>query len=719
MILYSGSNGFLTTTILAAACLTFGTNSKAADLLAYFDFNDNTDPAVAVDLSGNSPDANLFGAAAFTDDANGFSGTAGDRALNLGAFNDGSYAETPTGSHLDLAVILNAVSVAWWQLNDGDGAGGFNGTTSFWLTAPLSDGGSRGFQIHAPWSNGSIFFDQSGCCDGPERLTVGGLTTAGVWQHMVVQRDADGNREIWVDGVLGASAPGADPLDPFDGGIFLGVEGPTKANGFNGSIDDFAIFAGTLSSVEVGLLAAGSAPSSIAGAPADADNDGLPDAWEDLYGLATDDDGSTDVNNGPDGDPDMDGLTNLEEFNTGLEPDNDDFDNDGLLDGAETGGGTYTSETDTGTDPKNPDTDGDGLLDGVENPMLAFVDVNQPGTDPNLADTDGDLFGDLLEIDNGSDPTDANSVPPSAELTLLAYFNFDGQLADQTGNTPDAVLGGTAVLTTGGMGQTGGGGDEALDLGAAGDGAYAQTPAGTHFDQAFNSNAMSVVFWQFATAFGNTSAFWIHAPTADGGQRGFQAHTPWSNGTIFFDQSGCCDAPERLTTTGAVANQWQHFVFQRDEIGNREIWIDGVLAGSADGADPLDAFDGILTLGAEGPTLANSFAGRLDDFAIFATALGPDQIAELVAGASPPDLISPPVPFIITSIDHDSASGSTTIEWNSRPNKGYAIDASDDLTAWEELDDGIASEGETTSYSVDLPIGTRRKYYQVREITGG
>ena len=94
----------------------------------------------------------------------------------------------------------------------------------------------------------------------------------------------------------------------------------------------------------------------------------------------------------------------------------------------------------------------------------------------------------------------------------------------------------------------------------------------------------------------------------------------------------------------------------------------------------------------------------------------PEQIAELASGTPPIDLISPPVPFAITFIGHDAASGDTIIEWNSRPNRTYAVDSSDDLSLWSELDDGVESEGEKTSFSDNLPVGTQRKYYRVREI---
>ncbi len=70
-------------------------------------------------------------------------------------------------------------------------------------------------------------------------------------------------------------------------------------------------------------------------------------------------------------DPDLDGLTNLEEQSAGTDPHDGDTDADALSDGDEVN--TH------GTDPTNPDTDGGGRTDGDE----ILVD----GTDPlNPAD---------------------------------------------------------------------------------------------------------------------------------------------------------------------------------------------------------------------------------------------------------------------------------------------------------------------------------------------
>jgi len=53
---------------------------------------------------------------------------------------------------------------------------------------------------------------------------------------------------------------------------------------------------------------------------ADSDGDGLPDAWETQYGFDPLDDGILNPANGPTGDPDGDGATNLQEYQAGTNP---------------------------------------------------------------------------------------------------------------------------------------------------------------------------------------------------------------------------------------------------------------------------------------------------------------------------------------------------------------------------------------------------------------
>ncbi len=225
------------------------------------------------------------------------------------------------------------------------------------------------------------------------------------------------------------------------------------------------------------------------------------------------------------------------------------------------------------------------------------------------------------------------------QMDLLGYWDFNGTNSDLFGRSPDATFVGTATF---GPGISGAPSDQALDLGAVNDGAVAQVAAGSHFDRANSTGVMAVSFSQLNKGIGNTSAFWATAPAAGGNVRGFQAHTPWGNGTIFFDHAGCCDPPQRLTVDGQITTDvWQSFVFQIDGTGGKQIWVDGVLAAEqASGAAPLLALDGGLIIGGEPPS-NNSFGGLIDNFAVWSTTLSEGEIFALANGATPIDILVP------------------------------------------------------------------------------
>ena len=135
----------------------------------------------------------------------------------------------------------------------------------------------------------------------------------------------------------------------------------------------------------------------------DADRDGLPLNWETLYLLS--DNNPSDAAESADDDL----LSNLEEYQAGTNPRDEDSDDDGLQDHLE-----------VTTNALDPDSDDDGLLDGEET-----------NSNPLLADTDGDGAFDAWEIETGYHPNDPSSTPPAFSGAIA--LNFRSQIDEARG----------------------------------------------------------------------------------------------------------------------------------------------------------------------------------------------------------------------------------------------------------------------------------------------
>ena len=163
---------------------------------------------------------------------------------------------------------------------------------------------------------------------------------------------------------------------------------------------------------------------------ADTDGDGMPDGWEVAEALSP---VSAAGNDGASGDPDADSLTNINEYNGGnnsTDPHNPDSDYDGMTDGWEYAYGLDPNDAEGANGPDG-DPDGDGLKNLVEFRFLA---------NPFSADTDGDGLTDYDEVVKyGSSPTSASSpaYAQAGEVRINEYFAYpaDGQAAsDADGN---------------------------------------------------------------------------------------------------------------------------------------------------------------------------------------------------------------------------------------------------------------------------------------------
>jgi hypothetical protein len=158
-------------------------------------------------------------------------------------------------------------------------------------------------------------------------------------------------------GVLGGADPFTDIASAGGGGA--GFSGP----GVTILTNRFAVGGGLMEPVNDGSLD----PGRWVGANAtfldfsDTDGDGMPDLWEDENGL--------DKNEAADADDDEepDGLTNLQEFEFGTDPNDPDSDKDGISDGDEVTNGTDPTDA---TDPGNPELAGICLVNASDDTAL-------------------------------------------------------------------------------------------------------------------------------------------------------------------------------------------------------------------------------------------------------------------------------------------------------------------------------------------------------------
>jgi hypothetical protein len=73
----------------------------------------------------------------------------------------------------------------------------------------------------------------------------------------------------------------------------------------------------------------------------------------------------------------------------------------------------------------------------------------------------------------------------------------------------------------------------------------------------------------------------------------------------------------------------------------------------------------------------------------------------------------------ITAFSYDTGTSDLSLTWNSKPDTGYILQVSFDLTRWIEINDGIDSQGQMTSYlenfSGKIPPGKDRLFFRVVE----
>ena len=290
-------------TLLISAALV---STSTAAVVNQYHFNDGT-----ADDSVGSANGTLVGTSGvITNGKLNLSGNNGEGSQNPG---NGSYVNLPDNIISDAALsgvsgsltlefwATSSVNRNWAVLLSAGGAAGTGGQPFDYIhIIPRHGAAGNTFRATTHVANNAT----EGFVDDTSELST---TTQ---QHIVVVFDQSGGTpgtlELFIDGASVGSAAMAN----MDLTGFINSEnflGRAQYNDplFDGTIDEFTIHDTALTAAEV--------TSEFNTGPfnPDTDNDGLPNSWEIANGLDPNDDGSTNVNNGPNGDPDSDNMSNL------------------------------------------------------------------------------------------------------------------------------------------------------------------------------------------------------------------------------------------------------------------------------------------------------------------------------------------------------------------------------------------------------------------------
>ena len=533
-------------------------------------------------------------------------------------------------------------------------------TFACWMK-PIGSAGGQGFMwgqtqqgIHNGIRNGGVLHSAHWGAD----WNASTVLEADQWVHAAWTYDgASDTATIYLNGEIDGG-PQAQRA-PNGGGTFIFGARNNGEIAYNGYVDDLTIWREVLPEGSIQALADGASP--IGASQEDDDGDGLPDAWEEKYGV-----------DDPEGDDDNDGLTNVEEFELRTKPNKADSDEDGLSDKAEI--------EEHKTNPLNPDADRDGLLDGEE---IAA------GTDPANRDTDEDGITDFDEIENGTDPLVKTTI--AFDTNLVAYWPMDGSFDNaQTDDYHGIEEGGPIEFEAGKFGDSVYlNGSQSIEIG--GD--------ENVFD--FTGESFTVSAWYTAE---EISKSW-QCLVAKGEGNGWRVHRRGGDNPpemTFTGGNGDVDRHNVAMTVGGDPETWHHVAAVTDSsVSEQILYLDGEEVARKSGATLQDR-NNPMRIGDNPDARNRNWQGKVDDVAVWGRALAPFEVSEIWNngdGKSIEEMLGLAIPFEFTNIIYNAEEDGFRLEWNSKPNKTYALFFSETLEEFDaDIDDSIESQGETTVY---------------------
>ena len=152
----------------------------------------------------------------------------------------------------------DSLTVMMWQKNYSN-----EKASSFWVNSSVQD---RALQVHLPWDDGRIYFDNNGCCSSPSQRLDHALPSGfplNQWHHYAFVKNK-GYKAIYVDGdLLVEQLDGASTLLNDFTQIFIGSGWNNEVP--NAVIDDFAVFNGVPTPDQIRTIASGGSLKSYQG----------------------------------------------------------------------------------------------------------------------------------------------------------------------------------------------------------------------------------------------------------------------------------------------------------------------------------------------------------------------------------------------------------------------------------------------------------------------
>ena len=215
------------------------------------------------------------------------------------------------------------------------------------------------------------------------------------------------------------------------------------------------------------------------------------------------------------------------------------------------------------------------------------------------------VFGLILVGQN-----DALKDPDS----LVGAWLLDGDTNDASGNDHHGELSGGAEWISGKFGM-------AVDFPGLGD-----TVQITGFGNVIPSEEITIMGWARIDEMVNQDYFSLE-PLEVGNKGRVTSHMPWDNAVHWqFGSPFTGIAPVGIDDS--VVGSWEHWAFTHSVAENRmAIFRNGEEANSGDTSAAFENGEANFHIGGR---LGNSFAGAVDEFAIFNTVLGADEISALM-----------------------------------------------------------------------------------------